>query len=81
MPPPSLRCVGTLAVSETSGRLPDVMAKQAAQYQEEAARKMKTLAMIAGGAVYAMVGLMLIVLILKMAMSIGGVYQDAMKGL
>ncbi len=71
----------TIGIGETTGRLPDVMAKQAKQYQEEAARKMKLLAMIAGGLVYAAVGVMLIVLILRIVMSIGGVYQDAMKGL
>ena len=71
----------TIGIGETTGRLPDVMAKQAKQYQEEAARKMKLLAMIAGGLVYAAVGFMLIVLIVRILMSIGGVYQDAMKGL
>ncbi len=68
-------------VGEVTGQLPEVMAKQAAVYRDEAARKLKTLTMLAGMAVYAMVGLMVIVMILRIAMSIGGVYQDAMKGL
>jgi len=70
-----------ISVGETTGRLPDVMARLAKQYQEEAARKMKLLASIAGGAVYAMVGLMIILVIVRILMSIGGVYADAMKGL
>ena len=70
-----------ISVGETTGRLPDVMARLAKQYQEEAARKMTLLASIAGGAVYAMVGLMVIALIVRILMSIGGVYADAMRGL
>jgi type IV pilus assembly protein PilC len=73
--------VDAVHVGEETGRLPDVMARQARQYQEEAARKMKVLAMLAGAAVYAMVGLMVIALIVRLLMSIGGVYADAMKGL
>jgi type IV pilus assembly protein PilC len=73
--------IDALTVGEVSGRLPEVMAKQAVQYQEEAARKSKTLAMIAGGVVYGGVVLMLLVLIVRMLMGIAGVYQDAMSGL
>jgi len=73
--------VDAVQVGEVSGRLPEIMEKQAKFYQEDAARKTKTLAMFLGGAVYALIGLMLIVLILRILMSIGGVYQDAMKGL
>jgi type IV pilus assembly protein PilC len=73
--------IDAIHVGETSGRLPDVMAKLSGQYQEEAARKMKWLAMLAGGGVYLMVGIMIIALILKLAMSIAGVYDDATKGL
>lgn len=71
----------TVHVGETTGQLPEVMAKQAAVYREEAARQLKVLTTLAGAAVYAAVGLMVIVMILRIAMSIGGVYQDAMKGL
>ena len=70
-----------ISVGETTGRLPDVMARLAKQYQEEAARKMTLLASIAGGAVYALVGLMILAVIVRIVMSIGGVYADAMKGL
>lgn len=68
-------------LAEVSGQLAEVMARLAKQYQEEAARKMTTLTMIAGGAVYAMVGLMVVVVILRILMAIGGIYQDAMQGL
>ena len=71
-----------ISVGETTGRLPDVMARLARQYQEEAARKMTLLASIAGGAVYALVGLMILVVIVRILMtSVIGVYADAMKGL
>ncbi len=68
-----------ISVGETTGRLPDVMARLARQYQEEAARKMTLLASIAGGAVYAMVGLMILVVIVRILMtSIIGPYQEAL---
>jgi type IV pilus assembly protein PilC len=68
-------------VGETSGRLPEVLSRLATEYQAQATRQAKQLAMLLGGFVYAMVGLMIVILILRIAMSIGGVYQDAMKGL
>lgn len=71
----------TVHVGEMTGKLPEVMEKQAGHLREEAARKMKTLAGIASGVVYAGVGLMIVILILRIAMSIGGVYDDALKGL
>ncbi|MEO2087907.1 MAG: type II secretion system F family protein, partial [Gemmataceae bacterium] len=52
-------------IGESTGQLSEVMARQAEIYGEEASRRIKTLAMIAGGAVYALVGLMLIVLIFR----------------
>lgn len=52
-------------IGESTGQLSEVMARQAEQYGEEASRRIKTLAMIAGGVVYGMVGLMLIVLIFR----------------
>jgi type II secretory pathway component PulF len=55
-------------VGEVTGQLAEVMAKQAKHYREEAARKLKVLTMLAGGAVYAMIGIMVIVLIFKIAM-------------
>lgn len=68
-------------VGETSGQLAEVMQKQAIYYRDEAARKLKILTMLAGGAVYAMVGLMILLVIVRMVMAIAGVYNDAMKGL
>ena len=71
----------TVRVGEMTGKLPEVMEKQAGHLREEAARKMRTLAGIASGVVYAGVGLMIVILILRIALSIGGVYDDALKGL
>lgn len=68
-------------VGETGGRLAEVMARQAASYRDEATRRTRQLAAAAGGLVYAGVGLMVIVLIFRMAMAVGGVYDDALKGL
>lgn len=68
-------------VGETSGQLSEVMGRQAEQYGEEASRRIKTLSMVFGGAVYALVMLMVIALIGSVLLSIAGVYQDAMKGL
>jgi type IV pilus assembly protein PilC len=56
-------------VGETSGQLAEVLRKQADRYRDEATRQLKTLAWLAGGAVYAAVGLMLVVLIFKIAMT------------
>lgn len=73
--------VETVQVGELTGKLPEVMAKQARHLRDDAARKLKLLTAIAGGVVYAGVGLMIVVLIFRIALSIGGVYEDAMKGL
>jgi type IV pilus assembly protein PilC len=69
-----------VGVGVITGSLAEVMAKQSEQYRDEAGRKLKWLTMLAGGSVYAMVGLMIIVVIIRMVMSIGAVYEDAMKG-
>jgi len=71
----------SVGVGVITGSLAEVMAKQSEQYREEAGRKLKWLTMLAGGSVYAMVGLMIIVVIIRMVMSIGAVYDDAAKGL
>ena len=63
-----------------TGSLAEVMAKRSEQYRDAAGRKLKWLTMLAGGSVYAMVGLMIIVVIIRMVMSIGAVYDDALKG-
>jgi type II secretory pathway component PulF len=73
--------VDTVRVGEESGQLAEVMATVSEHCREEAAVKLKTLTMIAGGLVYAGVACMVIVVILRLAMSIGGIYDDAMKGL
>ncbi len=65
-------------VGEETGKLAEVMHKQAQIYREEAARKLKVLTMLAGMAVYAMVGLMIVVMIFKIAMTAYiGPLQDA----
>ncbi|OWK43819.1 type II secretion system F family protein [Fimbriiglobus ruber] len=73
--------VDAVQVGEESGQIAEVMEKQAKHYRDEAARKLKTLTMLLGGAVYAMVMLMVIVLIFRLVFSIGAVYDDAMRGL
>ncbi len=69
-----------VGVGVITGNLAEVMAKQSEQYRDEAGRKLKWLTLLAGGSVYAMVGLMIVVVIIRMIMSIGAVYEDAMKG-
>ncbi|HET6574494.1 MAG TPA: type II secretion system F family protein, partial [Fimbriiglobus sp.] len=72
--------LGAVHVGEETGKLAEVMQKQAQIYREEAARKLKVLTMLAGMAVYAMVGLMIIVMIFKIAMTAYiGPMQDAMN--
>ena len=73
--------VDSIRIGELTGELAEVMEKQAHIYREEATRQMKFLTSLLGGGVYAMVGLMVIVVIVRMVMSIAGVYDDAMKGL
>lgn len=68
-------------VGEVTGNLAEVMAKEANVYRDEASRKIKWLAMLAGGLVYLMVGGMIVLIILKIVMSIAGIYEDAMRGL
>lgn len=65
-------------VGEDSGRLAEVMKQQADYYRDEARRKMKVLAGVAAGAVYAAIGVLLIVVIFKIAMTAYiGPLQDA----
>lgn len=67
-------------VGETTGQLAEVMQKQAAHYRDEAARKMKVLTMVVNGAIYVMVGVLIIVMIFKVANNtIVAPYNDAMK--
>src|SRR5206468_728191 len=53
-------------IGEESGQLAEVMSKQATHYQGESERKLRVLTMFAGVAIYAMIGLMLIVAIFRM---------------
>ncbi len=66
-------------IGESTGQLSEVMARQAEVYGEEAAQRVKTLARVAGGVVYAMVVLLLIALIAAIVMSIAGVYAGFLK--
>lgn len=59
--------VSEVQVGEDSGRLAEVLKKQAEFFREEARRKLKVLAQVIGGGVYAMVAIMVIVLIFKLA--------------
>ena len=70
-----------VGIGEVTGNVSEVMNRQAEVYREDALRKMTGLTKIASGAVYALVGLLIIVVIIRMVMSIGGVYSDAMKGI
>ena len=71
--------VDAVQVGEVTGQLAEVMQKQAKIYREEAGRKLKVLTMIAGGAVYAAVGLMIIIMIFRIAMvAYIGPLNDAM---
>ena len=62
--------MSALHLGEETGRLAEVMKKQAEYFREEARRKMRTLAYIAGGGVYAAIALMLIVVIFQIVMSV-----------
>lgn len=70
-----------VGIGEVTGNVTEVMNRQADVYREEALRMLKGLTRFASGAVYAVVGLLVIVVIIRMVMSIGGVYSDAMRGL
>ena len=61
--------LSALQLGEETGRLAEVMKKQADYYREEARRKMKTLAMIAAGIIYAGIALLIIFIIFKIAMT------------
>ena len=71
--------MAVVALGEETGNLAELMHKQSKHYAEEAARKMSFLAKLAGGAVYAMVGVFIIVLILKVLLGpVSQPYKDAM---
>jgi type II secretory pathway component PulF len=56
-----------LEVAEVSGQIPEVMARQAEHYREEAARRLKGLTRFANFAIYAVVSLLMIVAIFRIA--------------
>jgi len=56
-----------LAVAEVSGQVPEVMARQAVHYRDEAARQLKNLARFAGYAVYLFVAIMIVWAIFRIA--------------
>ncbi|MCX7701831.1 MAG: type II secretion system F family protein [Gemmataceae bacterium] len=66
---------------EQTGELPEVMARQAEYYQEEAGRRLRTLTIVASFLVWLFVAALIIWAIFRIALSIFGVYQDAMRGL
>lgn len=63
-------------IGEQSGQISEVMARAAEQYREEAIRRTKLLAQIAGYVVYGLVALMVIACIFSIAMSVFGVYNS-----
>jgi type IV pilus assembly protein PilC len=69
----------SINIGETTGQLAEVMEKQAEYYRAEAGRKLKVLTMLAGGAVYLMVGMFIIVLIFMIAQQVMKPYNDAMN--
>jgi type IV pilus assembly protein PilC len=69
-----------VSLGEETGNLAELMHKQSKHYAEEAARMMSFLAKLAGGAVYAMIAVFIIVLIFKVFTgTIGKTYNDAFK--
>lgn len=60
--------LGIVMVGETSGELPESMGRQAEYYREEAERKMQVTARMAGFAVWALVAILIIIAIFRMAM-------------
>ncbi len=62
--------------SEASGSVPEMMKHLAAQYQEEAGRRMSMLTKVAGGAVWCLVAAFIIWAIFRLA----GVYLGALEG-
>lgn len=68
--------LGALTVGETTGQIPEVMARQAEVYREEAARRMKALTQLAAWGVYLLVGVFIVLAIFRLA----GVYVQAIGG-
>ncbi|WP_162669172.1 type II secretion system F family protein [Gemmata massiliana] len=66
----------TLVTGEETGNMSEVMERLADRYREDAERKMKTAAQVTGYAIYAMVSLMIIFFIFRIA----SVYLGALNG-
>ena len=69
----------TLAVSEQSGRLAESLALLSRQYQERARAALRTLTMLAGFAVWAVVALLIIAVIFRLAAFYLGTLDEALK--
>lgn len=68
-----------LEIGERSGRLPESMALLSRQYQEQAQRALGTLTILAGFAVWALVAMLIIAIIFKLAFFYIGTINDALK--
>jgi type IV pilus assembly protein PilC len=65
-----------VAVAEESGSVPEVMEKQAQYYQEEAGRRLKNLARVAGWSVWLIYAVFMVFMIMRLA----GSYLSALGG-
>lgn len=61
--------VNAIVIGEDTGRMAEVMRKQAEYYRDEAKRKLKLLSFAVSGGVYLMVGILLVVMIFKIFMT------------
>jgi type IV pilus assembly protein PilC len=68
-----------LEIGERSGRLPESMALLSRQYQEQAQRALGTLTVLAGFAVWALVAMLIIAIIFKLAFFYLGTINDALN--
>lgn len=68
-----------LEIGERSGRLPESMALLSRQYQEQAQRALGTLTILAGFAVWALVAMLIIAIIFKLAFFYIGTINDALN--
>lgn len=69
-----------LAVAEEGGRVTEVMRHQSDYYQELAARRMTVLTMAASAVVWAMVAILIIIVIFRLAFFYLGMIEDAGRG-
>jgi type II secretory pathway component PulF len=69
-----------VANAEESGQLPEVMGQQVEHYQDVASTRLKVITMFANFGFWLLVAILIIWVIFRIALSIGGIYQDAMNG-